>query len=438
LKGGCPLIKKWQKATLAVTGVALVANPYTLQLFGMNSNANSIYYSSDNDLYDTQLQEAREMVDKAKETSKEEDIEKAINYIIELPWANGYKIEEKDKLLDEMFFYIDKMSNNESKVKHGVYFVEASVNRVTESLIYPDLELAYALVYELPEGKIKEKYSAILEATSKKMSLNYYEMIQKIIEDGYTPYIDWSKMPEEVFAPYIDEDTGDYLDGYPLPEKETPPPNEDALPEENYTEEMEYQTIGQSCYKVTTKKVEGKKSVTTKELVTGYDATFCSVWVVDNNSDGGNGIDAPYDFGKVDPAPAGSGDNINGGVSETTSYFGYNEEDFANQEEGNLSNLTLQFTLDRTEKEPYFYETDMMVAKDGTITYQQQRDVLFQLAIRSGGKAVEDKDRFLVLLENKIVVVENQGDKIPVSSFDMILKDFKAQVKAMERKVGQE
>ncbi|PLS19724.1 hypothetical protein CVD28_04745 [Bacillus sp. M6-12] len=428
--------KKWKTATLAVTGVALVANPYTLNLLGLESIANTLYYSQDDELYDQQLKEAKEAVDKAKQTALEADVKKAIDTLIELPWSSGYKSEEKDNLLDEMFFWIDGLSDNDAKVKYGLYFVDTSINRVTESLIEPDYKLAHALVFELPEGKIKDKYMTILEATDKTMGENLLEYF-KNDPQGIPNYgFDWSRLPGEVFAPYIDVDTGDYKVGYPLPDKETPKPNPDALPEEDFTLEYEYQTVGSKCYKVTTKTVEGKNSTVSKELVTGYDATFCTVLIVDND-DGHNGTESPYDFSKVQPSPAGSGMNLNGGVSDNSSYFG-NSGNTSSQETANTSNLTLQYTLDRTEKEPYFYETDMIVSKDGTITYQQQRDVLFQLAIRSGGKAVEDKDRFLVLLENKIIVVQNKGDKIGVSSFESILKGFKAQVKAMERTTGTE
>lgn len=421
--------QKWKRTTLAMVGATLVVSPVMTTI----SNAEESYYSTDNDLYDTQLTEAKGLVEKARKTTAEENAKNAINAVIQLPWSNGYKVEEKDSLLDELFFWIDGLSNQETKAKHMIYFVDTSVNRVTKTLIEPDYKLAYALVSEMPESKTKQKYVAILKETDKTMGKNLMEAIEKGEIEIPSQGFDWSRLPKEAFAPYQDVDTGDYLDGYPLPAKPTPEANPDALPEGNVTMDIKYKTIGGHCYKVTTTTEEGKTPRATQERMTGTDSAYCSVAFTDNTDP-----TKPYNFDAVNPSPPGSGMNLNTGESTSTSYFGVGDYS-SNQAkvDANISELTLQYTLDRTEAEPYFYETDMAVHKDGTITYQQQRDILFQLAIRSGGKAVEDKDRFMVLLENKIIVVENKGDKIPVTSFESILKGFNAQVKAMKSKVGQ-
>lgn len=422
--------QKWKQSTLAMIGATLLVSPLMTTI----SNAEENYYSTDDELYDKQLATAKAQVLIAKKSQKDEDVKKAIDTAISLPHSLGFKLEERDAILDSIFLWIDGLSDENAKAKHMIYFVDTAVNRVTETLIEPDYKLAYALVSEMPESKTKQKYITILKETDKTMGKQLLEAIEKGEIELPNQGFDWSRLPSEAFEPYKDVDTGDYLDGYPLAPKPVPKPNPDTLPEGNSNTNIQYKTIGGHCYKVSTTTENGKNPIVKQERMTGSDSAYCSVAFTDNPDPS-----KPYNFDTVNPAPPGSGMNLNTGGESSNSYFGVGDYS-SNQAkvDANVSDLTLQYTLDRTEAEPYFYETDMAVHKDGTITYQQQRDVLFQLAIRSGGKAVEDKERFMILIENKIIVVENKGDKIPVSSFEVILKGFKAQVKAMESKVGQQ
>lgn len=437
--------KKWKKTTLTVAGVALVANPITANLFTIDSIANDIYFTTDDAQYNKQIEEAKVLLKEAKESKTEEDITIAIDTIVSVQY-HASLAQSKYDLLNELTDFINDLRNS-NKTKFALYLTGATVDRLTKSLLYDDYLIAHNLVTTLPEGKVKEQYLKTLETTKAKMAKEYLDRIKDILDNGGfagtgggTPPIDWSKMPDDVFDDYENEDTGNYLPGYPI-ELEKPTKPNPTLPEYNFSTSTVYQTVGSKCYKVTTKTIEGKRPTVTKELVTGHEASFCSVLVI--NGDGkhdrgdGGGSRGDYNFSKVRPSASQSGSNIGGGRGDTNSYFGNNNSSVDKDDVKNEDLLTLQFTLDKTEAEPYFIETDMLVGADGTITYQQQRDVLFQLAIKGGGKAVEDKDRFLVLLENKIIVIDKKSDKIPVTVFDTILKDFKAQVKAMERKVGQ-
>lgn len=422
--------QKWTKSTLAMIGATLVVSPFMTSI----SHAEKSYYSKDDKLYDKQLATAKAQVLIAKKSGKNEDVKKAIDTTLALPHALDFKPEERDNILDDIFSWIDDLSDENTKAKHMIYFVDTAVNRAKETLIDKDYKLAYALVSEMPESKTKQKYFNTLTEIDKKMGKELMDKIEKgkiiLPKQGF----DWSRLPNEAFTPYKDVDTGEYLDGYPLAPKPTPKPNDDALPEQESTTDIKYKTVGGNCYKVSTTNISGKNPIVKEERMTGSDSAYCSVAFTDNSDP-----TKPYNFDEVTPAPPGSGTNTTTGDTSSDSYFGVGDYSSNNKNgvDENMNELTLQFTLDRTEADPHFYETDMTVHKNGTITYQQQRDVLFQLAIRSGGKAVEDKERFMILIENKIIVVENKGDKIPVTSFETILKGFKAQVKAMESKVGQ-
>jgi hypothetical protein len=442
MKGGIDLKKSWKKPSLLLMGFLFAVSPMSQPFISLAGNTNNTtYYSENPKQYDQQLKEASDALQKAFQSHLEEDVKKAIDVVLSLPYSENYKSEEKGKLLDQLFDYINHLEDKTLKAKYGVYLTDKAVNRAKETLLYDDYELANRIVQSLPDGTVKTKYSSMLEEVKKKIDEEIKDSVFHPRHDelAQTPPIDFSKLKPEDFLPYDNTDTGDYLPGFePKPKKPEPKPPV-TLPEESYTENMNYVTEGGKCYREIVRITEGKKKIVRKELVTGLDTVFCSAIVMDedNHHHKGNPYNEPYDFSKVRPAPPGSGLNIRTTKNDSYSSYSTNNQTNVSHETKQKEVFTLHYTLNRYEKDPYYYDTDLVVGEDNTITYSQQKDVLFQLAIRSGGKAVEDKDRFLVLLENKIIVIEDKGERIPVSSFDTILKGFKAHVKVMKTKVGQ-
>lgn len=89
------------------------------------------------------------------------------------------------------------------------------------------------------------------------------------------------------------------------------------------------------------------------------------------------------------------------------------------------SNHSLQFTLDKTKESPYYYNSGIKVSTDMTATYTQIKDVLQQIAIKTKGYLIEDKDKLLFIAEGKPLVVKNKEAEFTENEINSILKSFK-------------
>lgn len=101
------------------------------------------------------------------------------------------------------------------------------------------------------------------------------------------------------------------------------------------------------------------------------------------------------------------------------------------------SNLTLQYTVTKGQENAYYYDTGIRVDKEGTATYQQMRDTLYQLAIRAEGYLVEDKDKFLIVAEGKPVYVSEAKNTYSKDEIEAMFKSFEGiEIRVMETRIG--
>lgn len=101
------------------------------------------------------------------------------------------------------------------------------------------------------------------------------------------------------------------------------------------------------------------------------------------------------------------------------------------------SNLTLQYTVTKGQENAYYYDTGIRVDKEGTATYQQMRDTLYQLAIRAEGYLVEDKDKFLIVAEGKPVYVSEAKKTYSKDEIEAMFKSFEGiEIRVMETRIG--
>lgn len=101
------------------------------------------------------------------------------------------------------------------------------------------------------------------------------------------------------------------------------------------------------------------------------------------------------------------------------------------------SNYTLQYTVTNSEKEPYYYDTGIRVAHDKTATYQQVKDVLYQMALRSEGYLIEDKGKFLIVVEGKPVLIKESKERYSKKEMEEMFKSFNdVNVKILSTRIG--
>ncbi|MBS6889692.1 MAG: hypothetical protein KH200_17650 [Clostridium sp.] len=109
----------------------------------------------------------------------------------------------------------------------------------------------------------------------------------------------------------------------------------------------------------------------------------------------------------------------------------------AENELNELSNFTLQFSLNKNDAKPYYYDSGIRVSKDKTASYTQLRDVLNQIAIKSGGYLIEDNDKVLFISEGKPLVVREKKSEYSEEEVANLLNSFEnLDLKVREKGTG--
>lgn len=98
----------------------------------------------------------------------------------------------------------------------------------------------------------------------------------------------------------------------------------------------------------------------------------------------------------------------------------------AENELNELSNFTLHFSINKKDQKPYYYDSGIRVSKDMTVSYTQLKDVLNQIAIKSGGYLIEDKDKILFIAEGKPLVVKDKKTEYSEEEVADLLKSFES------------
>lgn len=126
---------------------------------------------------------------------------------------------------------------------------------------------------------------------------------------------------------------------------------------------------------------------------------------------------------------------LNEGASEVEGAADLIVEDAAIEEE--RSNNTLHYTVTKGTDDVYFYDTGIRVDKDGNASYQQVKDVLYQLAIRAEGYLAEDEGKFLIVVEGKPVLVREEKETYNKAEIEEMFKSFKTvEMRIMPTRIG--
>lgn len=126
---------------------------------------------------------------------------------------------------------------------------------------------------------------------------------------------------------------------------------------------------------------------------------------------------------------------LNEGAAEVEGVADLIAEDAAIEEE--RSNNTLHYTVTKGTDDVYFYDTGIRVDKDGNASYQQVKDVLYQLAIRAEGYLAEDEGKFLIVVEGKPVLVREEKETYNKAEIEEMFKSFKTvEMRIMPTRIG--
>lgn len=157
---------------------------------------------------------------------------------------------------------------------------------------------------------------------------------------------------------------------------------------------VDYKKIGTSCYKVSTEYKDGKEVSKRKILLPKSEFVKCGI----------------YDFvHSTIKKPIG---NI---IIDKEYIYGDQNKD---------SKYSIFYTVNKASKNPYYYDTGIRASIDKSVSYNQLKDSLYQLAVKTEGYSILDNDKQLVVLEGKPIVLKSQKDKYSKSEVERLLNSF--------------
>lgn len=182
---------------------------------------------------------------------------------------------------------------------------------------------------------------------------------------------------------------------------------ESVKPEPVRSESVTYEKEGDMCYKITTFYEDGAQTKQEKGEVPKMNYVYC-------------GILDYVDYG---------GGNVKQEVPDNWDYLV--------KEQNPESNLTLQYTVNKGDEKPYYYDSGIRVALNGTASYEQFKDILYQVSVKSKGYVVEDNGKMLVIVEGKPILVKDAKKEYSKEEIESLFKDFeKVDIRIMETRIG--
>lgn len=238
--------------------------------------------------------------------------------------------------------------------------------------------------------------------------------IQKELDDIYMDMMNRINKPN-VDTPMLPPDAGN--EDKPLPGLEgvdtspLTPPVTDIPYFDGLSSTVRYVNENGVVYKITDYyDQDGKLVKTIKELAPKED------WIL-------AGVTTYEDFG--------------GGTSSIPSHVSTNQWNYINENQNPESNLTVQYCINKDSDSPYYYDTGIRASLDGKISYEQLRDVLYQVSVKSGGWFTEDTDKLLAVIEGKPVLAKNTKKVYTMEDMNLLFSSFKkVDVKILETRIG--
>lgn len=218
--------------------------------------------------------------------------------------------------------------------------------------------------------------------------------------DAYTPPSDIPEIPPDL----IPDEPNEEVPSTPSVPDYGGGSGSDTDPNNGTYSESSYVNQNGTCYYVeTVKDYEGNVVKVNENKLSSEEGFYCGI------IDGLDFTDVPWN-------------------SDSEIYYGEKALDvwnsLAENELNELSNLTLHYSLNKNDANPYYFDSGIKVSNNGYISYTQVRDVLNQIAIKSGGYLIEDKDKLLFISDGKPLVVRDKKSEYTEQEVSSLLNSF--------------
>lgn len=89
------------------------------------------------------------------------------------------------------------------------------------------------------------------------------------------------------------------------------------------------------------------------------------------------------------------------------------------------SNKYIYYTVNKDTLNPYYYNTGIRATIDGKVTYNQLKDVLYQISIKTKGFSTDSNTKSLSIIEGKPIVLSNEQEFYSKEQVESMLDKFK-------------
>lgn len=342
--------------------------------------------------YNKHLAEAKSSYANFLKTKSDEDALKAAYIIARLPLnAEIGMMRLKTEMLKDLFAEVDKLKNKHLSIKVYKIVGITSFEWIELHQYADDYTILLYVVKNMPKSPEKDKMQDLL-----------------IKAEDIMPDFDIENKPGQLPGTgdgdedFEDGETidNDYVGGVKPPSKPPVP----TLPEKDFDRsKTSYSQKNGACY-VTTKYYKNGKLIRTENAkATGSDLASCMT---------------------MSETPHKNPDDVK--------FSGYNPYDSndrkalrdklkAEEKEKSdviLGDLTIQYTFDKNDESPYYYDTGIQIAKSKAVTFEQARNALHIISVKAKGQFVEDSNQVLALVDGQVIRIESYEKEVAFAEFE--------------------
>lgn len=232
---------------------------------------------------------------------------------------------------------------------------------------------------------------------------------------------DWKKPIEEMIEDQEDTISKPVLDAPPSPPKVvvTAPDKSANTSTPSASTAVEFVQAGDFWYEVTVSYKNGIAVTTAKRKLTEKEAPH----LYQSDLSSGNG--------------AGSSTGVKDGEGVFFPELTDSEKAYLLEDQNEQSKYTVQYTLEKQGNAPYYFDTGLRVDEQMNVSYEQYRDVLYQIAVKSGGYVVEDDGRVLVVIDKKAIIVKDIKKDYSEKEIESLFESFpNIDIRILETRIG--
>lgn len=303
-----------------------------------------------------------------------------------------------DKIRSYIYNINDANTSKEYLVDFGKEVISGwRKNKI--SIIFPEYYLIIGLVEynEYNENGLKEAQLALNDLRE-----TYYYLINSKEENT-----DSEELPEIEESPDYEikplppnfgvED--DYVDG-----SVNDSTNDESLDTEfvddNYTVEVNYKKIGNTCILVETKYKKGIAFEQSEKSVPKNDYVYCGIY--------------DYIFDEIDTV-------VNNNSNDSNIFI---DEGYILNNQNENSDKFLFYTVTKDELVPYYYNSGIRATSRGTLSYNQFRDGIYQVVIKTGGFSTDSNNKSLFVIDGIPIVINSEKNTYSKQEVENFLDSF--------------